>query len=114
MDIHDLGAIWATILNEMYWNLVDAYGFVDDIFDSSQTAGNIVAIQLMIGGMMLQPCNPTYPQALEAILQADQNYYGAIHTCEIWRAFAKRGMGINAQMVAINDYRNGFQIPHNC
>lgn len=116
-EIHDLGTIWASLLNEMYWNLVDAYGFSKDIFDSKQTAGNIVAIQLMIGGMMFQPCNPNYVQAFNAILLADHNYYNGEHICEIWKAFAKRGMGLDAVM-HVDGYKtkyiDGFQVPSRC
>lgn len=116
-EIHDLGTIWASLFNEMYWNLVDAYGFSKDIFDSKQTAGNIVAIQLMIGGMMFQPCNPNYVQAFNAILLADHNYYNGEHICEIWKAFAKRGMGLDAVM-HVDGYKtkyiDGFQVPSRC
>lgn len=54
-EVHEVGEIWANMLYEMYWNLVDKFGFSDDIFDSKQSHGNIVAIQLIIGSMMVQP-----------------------------------------------------------
>jgi extracellular elastinolytic metalloproteinase len=51
-------------------------------------------MNLIIGAMMVQPCNPTFFQARDAILLlTDLNYYGGKHTCEIILGFAKRGLG---------------------
>lgn len=47
---HDVGELWAMLMIEMYWNLVDKHGFSDNWKDSKQSQGNIVALQLMIGG----------------------------------------------------------------
>ncbi|KAI9597875.1 Fungalysin metallopeptidase-domain-containing protein [Syncephalis fuscata] len=46
--------------------------------------------------MKLQPCNPTFVQARDAIIQAENQLTGGKHACEIWRGFAKRGLGYNA------------------
>ncbi|KAH6596674.1 hypothetical protein BASA61_003368 [Batrachochytrium salamandrivorans] len=42
---------------------------------SQKSAGNVVAMQNIIGGMMLQPCNPTFLSARDAIVAADASYY---------------------------------------
>lgn len=60
---------------------------------------------------MHQPCNPTFIQARDAILKAENLYYGGVYNCYIWRAFAKRGLGINANP---NGYINGFDVPKKC
>ncbi|HSF15004.1 MAG TPA: M36 family metallopeptidase [Vicinamibacteria bacterium] len=96
-QVHAMGTIWASALWDMYWNLVNARGFNGDFYDSSSTDGNIVAIQLVMDGLKLQPCNPTFLDARDAILLADLNDYGGANQCSIWRAFAKRGMGVNAK-----------------
>ncbi|KAH6581707.1 hypothetical protein BASA60_002295 [Batrachochytrium salamandrivorans] len=55
-----------------------------------QSAGNIVAMQNIIGGLMTQPCNPTFLSARDAIVAADASYYKGANKCEILKAFAKR------------------------
>nr|KAJ3414651.1 hypothetical protein HK105_001710 [Polyrhizophydium stewartii] len=95
-EVHDAGEVWVEFLWEMYWNLVTKYGFSADLYSPKSTAGNVVALQLVIGGMMAQPCNPTFITARNAILTADQTYYGGKYKCDIWKAFAKRGMGNSA------------------
>jgi extracellular elastinolytic metalloproteinase len=109
--VHSIGTTWSTMLYEMYWNLVDAQGFNANWYDSKSTAGNIVAMQLVIGGMIFQPCNPTLLQARDAILVADQTYYGGKHSCMVWKAFAKRGAGTDAVQEGFVD---GFAIPAEC
>ena len=52
--------------------------------------------QLMITGMKLQPCNPTFLQARDAIIQADQMLFNGANRCEIAKGFAKRGAGMKA------------------
>ena len=92
-EVHDAGAVWATMLNELYWNMVDKYGFSQDWMNASQTKGNIMTIRLIFSALTLQPCEPSFGQARDAILLADQKLYGGQNQCEIWKAFAKRGLG---------------------
>ena len=91
---HGVGEIWAAMTWEMYWNLVAKYGFDEDLYHG--TGGNNIAIQLVMDGMKLQPCSPTFVQARDAILAADVANYGGANECEIWTAFAKRGLGFSA------------------
>ena len=95
-EVHNVGEIWASALWDMYWNLVREKGFESNFYDSASGAGNIVALQLVMDGLKLQPCNPTFLDARDAILLADQNNNGGANECSIWRAFAKRGMGVAA------------------
>jgi cysteine-rich repeat protein len=46
--------------------------------------------------MQLQPCEPTYLEARDAILAADQAANAGAHECLLWASFAKRGMGLGA------------------
>jgi extracellular elastinolytic metalloproteinase len=109
-SVHAIGTIWATILYEVYWNLVDKHGFTPFWFDATQQKGNIMTMQLVIGGLALQPCNPTFLTARDAILAADRTYYGGANQCLIWKAFAKRGLGTDATSNAVN----GFAVPTEC
>ncbi|KAH6564131.1 hypothetical protein BASA62_008066 [Batrachochytrium salamandrivorans] len=70
-DSHDIGEVWATMLWEVYWNLVTKHGFATNLHDANQSAGNIVALKIIMGGLTLQPCNPTFLGARDAILSAD-------------------------------------------
>lgn len=91
---HGAGTVWATTLWDIFWQLVDAYGFDSNLY--SGTGGNNVALQLVLDGLKLQPCNPSFLDARDAILQADINNYAGANQCLLWEAFARRGMGFNA------------------
>jgi hypothetical protein len=65
-----------------------------------------MALQLFVEGMKIQPCNPTFLQARDAILQADRNIYNGALRCYILRGFAKRGLGTNAERKG-NTFVNG-------
>ena len=107
--MHFGGTVWASILYEVYWNLLEAKGFSSSWLGSKQTQGNIVMMQLIIAALQLQPCNPSFLNARDAMIFAEQVYYGGIHKCLLWRGFAKRGMGIDAI-----DFQDGFKIPSEC
>lgn len=91
---HGIGSVWCTAIWEVYWELVGAHGFDSDLYNG--TGGNNVALDLIIEGMKLQPANPTYLDARDAIILADQQIYGGANNAIIWEAFAKRGMGFSA------------------
>jgi Fungalysin metallopeptidase (M36) len=59
-EVHAMGEIWAVTLWDMYWNLVTAYGFEGNFYDATSSARNIVALQLVMDGLKLQPCSPTF------------------------------------------------------
>ena len=92
-QVHAVGEVWATILWEMFWNLVDAYGFDPDVYTG--TGGNNVALQLVMEGLKTHGCDPTFTLARDKIILADA-IYGDLHSCRLWTAFAKRGMGPSA------------------
>jgi hypothetical protein len=64
---HSLGEVWALMVWEVYWNLVDAHGFNPDIYDDWTTGGNNLTFQLMMDGMKLQPCSPGMVDGRDAI-----------------------------------------------
>jgi cysteine-rich repeat protein len=91
---HGIGEVWASALWDLYWNLVDHYGFDADLY--AGTGGNNLLIQLVLDAMKLQPCDPTFLDARDALLMADANANGGANQCLIWEAFARRGIGFSA------------------
>ena len=91
---HGVGFVWASIYWEVYWNLVNDQGFDADLYNG--TGGNNEAIQLMVDGLKLQPCNPTFVEARDAIIAADAANNGGANECLLWSGFAKRGLGFSA------------------
>jgi len=112
---HYTGSIWAQMLWEVYWNLVNKHGFDADLYTG--TGGNNIAIQLVTDGLKLQPCNPGFVSGRDAILQADINNNAGANQCEIWRGFAKRGLGVNASSGSVfstGDETEDFSVPVEC
>ncbi len=95
-ESHNIGEIWCSALWDMTWNLCAMQGISPNLFDTSATGGNIVALRLVMEGMRLQPCSPGFLDSRNAILKADSILYGYAHRCQIYKAFARRGMGVNA------------------
>lgn len=114
---HGIGYVWNTMLWEMYWNLVDRYGYNADIYGDWSTGGNNLAIQLVMDGMKFQVCSPGFVDGRNAILQADTALTGGVVQCEIWRAFAKRGLGTSASQGLSTNRLDGvqaFDLPASC
>ena len=93
---HGMGEVWAVTLWEIFWELVGANGFDPDIYNGS--GGNNLALQLVIDGLKIQPCNPTFIEARDAILTAEDNATAGANSCLLWRGFAKRGLGDGASV----------------
>ena len=60
------------MLWEVTYALIGAHGFSADLDGGPATAGNILALQLVTDGLKLQPCNPGFVNARDAIIAADQ------------------------------------------
>lgn len=102
---HGVGAVWCSMLWDMYWAFVDEYGYDADVYNTS--AGNNMAIQLVMDGMAMQPCNPGFEDGRDAILAADQELFNGDNQCLIWEVFARRGLGINADQGDSNSRGDG-------
>ena len=55
-----------------------------------------IFLHLFIDSLALQPCNPTFLTARNAWIQADANRYAGANKCTLWKAFASKGLGVNA------------------
>jgi hypothetical protein len=93
---HGIGSVWCTMLWDLTWDLIGTDGINSNLFNASGAGGNSVALKLVMEGMRLQPCSPGFVDGRNAILKADTLLFGGVHSCTIWKAFARRGVGINA------------------
>ncbi|HLF62986.1 MAG TPA: M36 family metallopeptidase [Saprospiraceae bacterium] len=91
---HGIGTVWCTVLWDMYWALVDKYGYDPDLYRG--TGGNNLAIQLVMDGMKLQVCNPGLIDGRDAILAAELALTGGENQLLLWQVFARRGLGFSA------------------
>lgn len=118
---HGVGSVWNTMLWDMSCKLMDRYGYDPDIY--SRAAGNGLAMQLVIDGLKLQGCYPQFVKSRDAILAADaamaavpdSDYQS--NRCIIWHAFARRGLGANADSGTYQsrfDQTEDFSLPADC
>lgn len=109
---HGVGSVWATMLWDLAWAYVDKYGFDPDIYYG--TGGNNKVMQLVLDGLKLQGCSPTFITARDALIAADQATTGGQDYCMIWEVFARRGLGQNASSGSANsstDQVEDFTVP---
>jgi hypothetical protein len=114
---HGVGFVWNTMLWDMYWNLIDAYGFNPNLYDDWSTGGNNLTLRLVSDGLKLQPCSPGFVDGRNAILAADQALTEGANQCLIWEAFAKRGLGFSADQGSSGNSNDGtaaFDMPDFC
>ncbi|UNI19444.1 hypothetical protein JDV02_005627 [Purpureocillium takamizusanense] len=101
-ESHYIGTIWATILYEVIWNLIEKHGITDKDFPEFDSAGvpkdgRYLAMKLIMTGMAIQPCNPGMVAGRDAIIDADKALTQGANQCALWQAFAKRGLGDGAK-----------------
>ncbi|KAL0959158.1 hypothetical protein HGRIS_014444 [Hohenbuehelia grisea] len=146
-EVHAMGEVWAEMLWVLEQDLVAKFGFNNDLFppapledgsapaadfyrpfeyDNSGTKspvipkhGNTLAMQLVIDGLKLQPCRPTFFNARDAIIQADHLRTGGENNCTLWGSFASRGLGPNARWDGKKPWgggirKNDFSVPVEC
>ena len=114
-QVHAVGTIWATMLWDLTWDLIDVYGYDEDMFNG--TGGNNIAMQLVLDGMKLQPCAPGFESGRDAIIEADELANGGANKCLIWETFARRGLGFAATQgspSSVTDGTAAFDIPVEC
>ena len=112
---HGVGEVWATMLWDLTYDLIDEYGFNANLITGN--AGNNKSLQLVMDGMKLQPCSPGFVDARDAILAADVADYGGANQCLIWKAFARRGLGFSASQGSSGSKTDGieaFDLPASC
>ena len=109
-EVHNIGEVWANLLHNVYAALVEEHGHASDArTNPDSTAGNVVFLHLFLDSLALQPCNPTFTTARDAWIQADANRYGGANKCLLWKAFASKGLGVNAA-----NYKDDTSVPSGC
>ncbi|MAQ75921.1 MAG: metallopeptidase [Aquimarina sp.] len=111
---HGVGSIWASIIWDLTWALIERDGYDPDLYNG--TGGNNLAMQLVIDGLKLQPCSPGFVDGRDAILAADEAANGGANACLIWDVFARRGLGWSASQGDSNsrlDQTEAFDLPPN-
>lgn len=139
--VHAIGEVWAAILFELAGNLIDVHGFHPGLFPPPLNStdadgfysteilhktgkrvpahGNTLAMQLVVDGLKIQPCRPSFVNARDAILTADRALTGGDNECTIWKSFAKRGLGPDARLVGGTPWGGGvheedYTVPKKC
>ena len=110
--VHFVGFVWCTVLYDIFWDLVDKYGFSNDIYNGK--LGNNIAMQLVMDGLKLQPCSPGFIDARDAILLADSLNNKFKNKDLLWKAFARRGLGYKADQGSSSSLFDGtesFEVP---
>jgi hypothetical protein len=78
-EVHNDGEVWAATL----WDL-------------RTQLGATITDRLVLNGMKFTPNRPSFLNARDGILQADQNLNAGVNRCAIWAVFARHGMGVSA------------------
>lgn len=93
-EIHGTGSVWTTVLWDLTWAYINKYGYNDNKYTG--TGGNNKLMRIVLDGLKLQPCSPSFVDSRNAIIAADQAITGGVDYCMIWEVFARRGLGVNA------------------
>ncbi|WP_375418341.1 T9SS-dependent M36 family metallopeptidase [uncultured Hymenobacter sp.] len=109
---HGIGFVWATMIWDLNWALIDKYGYSADLYAGK--GGNNLAMQLVIDGLKLQVCSPGFVDSRDAILLADQTNNAGANQELIWKVFARRGLGFSAKQglsSSRSDQVEAFDLP---
>ena len=117
-DVHSIGFVWSTMLWDLHWKYVEKYGYSSDV-SANATNGSTRVLQLVMNGLKLQACSPSFIDGRNAILAAEANNTetGGADRCMIWKVFANRGLGVNASAgvkTNINDQVADETVPADC
>ncbi|MCL9808151.1 T9SS-dependent M36 family metallopeptidase [Flavobacterium luminosum] len=94
VDVHSVGSVWATILWDLAWAYIGKYGYDSNIYNG--TGGNNKVMKIVLDGIKIDGCAPSFISGRDAILEADQITTGGADYELIWRVFARRGVGYSA------------------
>ncbi len=109
---HGVGFVWCSALYDIYLDMIDKYGFDENMYTGK--GGNNKALELVVMGLKLQPCQPGFLDARDAVILADSLLNGGANKLLLWKAFARRGMGADAKQGAStsrSDGTAGFKLP---
>ncbi|TRM66732.1 Fungalysin metallopeptidase-domain-containing protein [Schizophyllum amplum] len=130
--VHAIGEVWAEILFVVQQRLIAVHGFSDTLFPPLPDAegnvpegdfyrarsgkkplvpkhGNTLSVQLVISAMKLQPCRPSFFDARDAIIAADEALTGGENFCTLWKGFSERGLGPDAKLEGSTPWGGGIR-----
>ena len=96
-QVHQDGEVWAATL----WDL-------------RTQLGAATTDLLVLNGMKFTPTRPSFLDARDGILQADQNMNGGANFCAIWVVFARHGMGVSASGNDGRKHTAATNVPPGC
>jgi hypothetical protein len=102
-EVHNIGEVWCMMLLEVRARMIHHLGFA---------VGNQRALQIVTDGMKLDPINPTFINARDAILAADCAGFGGADELDIWDGFATRGLGFSAKGPSGTSVTEAFDMPN--
>jgi len=110
---HGVGSVWAQVLWEVYWALVDTHGFDPDLFNATGGAGNQRAMLYVNEGLKNTACSPSFLDTRDGVIQAAETLFSGEDVCLLWQTFAAFGLGSDATTAGpdTQDATNGFSIP---
>ena len=113
---HGVGSVWAQAAWEVYWKLVDHWGFSANLYNAMGGSGNQRMMLYVNEGLKNTACSPTFTQVRDGIIQAAIDNYGGEDVCRMWEAFAAFGLGTNAVSGGSGSTAptNGFNVPASC
>ena len=113
---HGVGSVWAQAAWEVYWKLVDEWGFDANLYNATGGSGNQRMMLYVNEGLKNTACSPTFTQVRDGIIQAAMDNYGGEDVCRMWEAFAAFGLGTNAVSGGSGSTAptNGFNVPASC
>ncbi|OUM58901.1 hypothetical protein PIROE2DRAFT_47554 [Piromyces sp. E2] len=135
VESHFGGQLFASIMYDVIWEVIDEYGFTTNILlnsngddknlslevNSKDLPGNVRLAKIVVDALKLMPCNPTFIEARDSIFLAQRQFSNFKRMrCALWRGFAARGLGINAKGPSKNSstgyvtYTNNHDIPSDC
>jgi len=145
--VHAIGEVWAEILWVVAQRLIKKHGFVESLFPPTPLEdgtiplgdfyrvpeftssngprplvpkhGNSLIVQLVLNAMKLQACRPSFFDARDAVIQADQVLTGGENFCDIWHGFAEKGLGVDANVQGRTPWgggvrTDGYSVPAVC
>lgn len=96
-EVHRDGEVWAAAL----WDL-------------RTELGAALSDRLVLEGMKFTPCSPSFLNARDGILQADQSLNAGANRCRIWTVFARHGMGQSATGNNGTTHNAATDVPPDC
>lgn len=101
------GEIWAGLLWDLRAAMIAAYG---------EREGARRADELVVHGMALTPCDPTLPDARDALAAAADLLNDSVDHCLAWSALRGRGFGASLRVTDADDEEPlpGWDVPVEC